>query len=515
MNTERIARRRRGPGSVALARGLAAGLAERWAAALAAAITARMAAVMAAALAVLSGGCAINPGTGNPTIVLSSVQGERKTGQEMHDKFLDEGQNYDDAELQAYVEKIGQRLVAHSDKPDLKFTFTVLDAPGINAFATPGGFIYVNRGLLAYLNSEAELAGVLGHEIAHVTARHHARRKTAGVTGKVLSGAAYVLTRSRAVYAASNMYGAELISGYGRDMELEADGLGAKYMYRAGYEPEALLDVIGVLKNQEQFMRVKARAAGKTGATYHGVYATHPRNDKRLRTVIRAAGTLDEGAYIESPEIPGEFRRVTDGVVWGESVGQRAEDRYYHNRLGFTFAPPEGWAVTASARAVVAAAADASAQLSVTLRRKNPDATPRAILEGSVRGELRAQQPLQGDGLKGYTAIATANGTSKRVAAIDLDPFTYLFEGEARDFAARDAQLLAIIQSFRAVHPREKSAAGGGRYVRYIQAPRGADMASLAARAGVADAESYLRLINDFYPRGEPRTGDWIKVIQY
>ena len=472
-------------------------------------------AALSAALAVAAGGCAINPNTGNPTIVLSSVKGERRTGREMHDKFMAEGQHYDDTELQAYVEKIGQRLVAHSDKPDLTFTFTVLDAPGINAFATPGGFIYVNRGLLAYLNSEAELAGVLAHEIAHVTARHHARRKTAGVTGRVLSSAAYVLTRSRAVYAASEMYGAELISGYGRDMELEADGLGAKYMYRAGYEPEALLDVIGVLKNQEQFMRVKARAAGRTGATYHGVYATHPRNDKRLQTVIRAAGDLDEGVYIESPEIPGEFRRVTDGVVWGQSVGgQRAEDRYYHNRLGFTFAQPEGWAVTSSAAAVLAAAADASAQLRVTLRRKTPEATPRAVLEGSVRGELSGAETLQGDELKGYTAIATANGTSKRVAAIDLGRFTYLFEGEARDFAASDAQLLAIIQSFRALHPREQSAAGGGRYVRYMQVPRGADMASLAAGAGVADAESYLRLINDFYPRGEPRTGDWIKVIR-
>jgi predicted Zn-dependent protease len=154
------------------------------------------------------------------------------------------------------------------------------------------------------------------------------------------------------------MYGAELISGYGRDMELEADGLGAEYMYKAGYDPEALLDVIGVLKNQEQFMRLKAREKGKSGTTYHGLYATHPRNDKRLQTVIRAANELDDGTYIESPEVPGEFRRVTDGLVWGESVGgQRADDRYYHNKLGFTFEQPEGWAWTSGAQAVVAACA--------------------------------------------------------------------------------------------------------------------------------------------------------------
>ena len=476
--------------------------------------TALLAATFATALALTTAGCTVNPATGSPTVVFSSSSGERETGQEMHDKFIAEGAAYDDPELQAYVNKIGQRLVAHSDMPNLEFTFTVLDAPEINAFATPGGFIYINRGLLAYLNSEAELAGVLGHEIAHVTARHHGRRKTAGVTSQVLSTTAYVLTGSSAVYEASNMYGAEVISGYGRDMELEADGLGAEYMYKAGYEPEALLDVIGVLKNQEQFMRVKAREAGKTGTTYHGLYATHPRNDKRLQTVIRAANELDDGTYIESPELPGEFRQVTDGVVWGESVeGQRADDRYYHNKLGFTFEQPEGWAVTSNAQAVVAAAPDNSVKLTVTLRRKNPDATPQAVLEGSARGELSSGEPLQQSGLDGYTAIASGNGSTKRLATIDMGNLTYLFVGEATDFAADDGQLLTMIQSFRPMHPKEKSSSDG-RYVRYIQVPRGADVASLAASVRVDDAESYLRLINDFYPRGEPRTGDWIKVIQ-
>jgi predicted Zn-dependent protease len=467
------------------------------------------------ALAALSAtGCAVNPATGSPTVVFSSAEGERETGQKMYDKFAAEGAFYDDPELQAYVDKIGQRLVAQSDMPDRKFTFAVIDAPEINAFATPGGFIYVNRGLIGYLNSEAELAGVIGHEIAHVTARHHGRRKTAGATSKVLSTTAYVLTGSSAVYEASNMYGAEVISGYGRDMELEADGLGAEYMYKAGYEPEALLDVIGVLKNQEQFMRLKAREAGKSGTTYHGLYATHPRNDKRLQTVIRAANELDDGSYIESPEEPGEFRRVTDGLVWGESVaGQRADDRYYHNKLGFTIEQPEGWAVTPSAQAVVAAAPDGSASVKITLRRKDASATPQGVLESSASGSLSNGEPLQQSGLDGYTAVASAGGVSKRLAIINLENLSYMFEGDAADFAAKDPELLRVIQSFRGMHPKEKSS-NNARYIRYIQVPRGADVASLASGVRVNDAEAQLRLINDFYPRGEPRTGDWIKVIQ-
>lgn len=458
--------------------------------------------------------CAVNPATGTPTVVMSSSSGERKVGQKMHDELIAEGQAYDDPELQAYVTKIGERLVAESDMPDLDFTFTVIDAPEINAFATPGGFVYVNRGLIAYLNTEAELAGVIGHEIAHVTARHHGRRKSAGITSKVLATTAYVFTGSSAIYEASSMYGAELISGYGRDMELEADGLGAEYMYKAGYEPEALLDVIGVLKNQEQFMRLKRRAAGKSGGSYHGLYASHPRNDKRLKTVIRAANELDDGTYIESPELPGEFRQVTDGLVWGESVaGQRADDRYYHNKLGFTFEQPEGWSVTSDSRSVVATAPDGSATLTVRLRRKDASATPQAVLESSASGALSEGEQLQQSGLDGYTAIASAGATQKRLATINLENLTYLFEGEANDFSTGDSALLAMIQSFRAMHPKEKSS-NNARYVRYIQVPRGADVSALASGVRIDDAEEQLRLINDFYPRGEPRIGDWIKTIQ-
>src|SRR5262245_45860144 len=109
------------------------------------------------------------------------------TGQKMHQEMLEQGASYADPKLQSYVNRVGQRLVAHSDKPGMSFTFTVVDSPDINAFALPGGYVYINRGLLAYLESEAELAGVLGHEIGHVTAGHHSSQQTAAVTNKVVA----------------------------------------------------------------------------------------------------------------------------------------------------------------------------------------------------------------------------------------------------------------------------------------------------------------------------------------
>ena len=474
--------------------------------------------ILALAAAVTGGllgtGCASNPATGGADIVVTTQGGEISIGEEMHQKMLEEGAAYDDPELQAYIDRVGQRLVANSDRPDLNFTFTVIDSPDINAFATPGGFIYINRGLLAYLDNEAELAAVLAHEIGHVTARHHGRRQTADITNKVLATTAYILTGSGDLADASSMYGAELISGYGRDMELEADGLGARYMHDSGYEVDALLEVIGVLKDQEQFQRVQAKSSGKPVKTYHGLYATHPRNDQRLQTVVRAAADLEPGQVLENPEQPGEFRRQMEGLVWGPSIqGQREENRFYHNKLAFTFEHPENWAVATGSKAIVASAPDTSASLTITIRRRDPSASPRSVLESTASGTLDKGVELEQAGLRGYSAIASSGGESRRLGVIDYNNLTYLFEGEATDFARADPDLLQMIGSFRPMHPRERET-GTPRYVHYIQVPRGATLASLAASMRTPEAEAQLRLLNGFYPRGEPRTGDWIKVIR-
>lgn len=458
----------------------------------------------------LAGGCADNPATGSPNVVVSTQGREVSVGEEMHQQIVADGAIYDDPELLAYVNGIGQRLVKASDTPDDVFTFTVIDSPDINAFATPGGFIYVNRGLLAYLDNEAELAGVLSHEIGHVTARHAARQQTANVTNKVIATTAYILTGSGDLADASTMYGTELVRGYGREHELEADGLGAKYMHNAGYDPDSLIEVIGVLKDQEQYQRVKAKSSGKKVASYHGLYATHPRNDQRLQTVIRTAGELTTGETVVDPEVPGEFRRQIDGLVWGPSVkGERDENRYYHNKLGFSFEHPPGWQVEAGAQEIVARAPDGDVTLTLTIRRRDQSSTPQKVLQSIAPAGLADGVELDQAGLKGYTAVSNAS----RLGAIDYGSLTYLFDGKADNFAAADPQLLAAIQSFRPMHPKERQT-GPGFYIHYIQVPRGATMASLAASVRIPDAEAQLRLLNGLYPTGEPRTGDWIKMIK-
>ncbi|MEH6582711.1 MAG: M48 family metalloprotease [Halioglobus sp.] len=471
-------------------------------------------ACLALAAASLLHGCASNPATGGADITIMGRSTEVSIGQEMHDQMMAEGADYKDPELQAYVKRVGQRLVDNSDTPDATFTFTIIDSPDINAFATPGGYVYINRGLMSYLDSEAELAGVLSHEIGHITARHSARQQTASITNQVLATTAYILTGSGDIADASTMYGTELLRGYGREHELEADGLGAEYMHKSGYDTDALLEVIGVLKDQEQYQRVKAKASGKKGSTYHGLYATHPRNDQRLQTVIGKAGELKLDEQLENPAIPGEFQRQMEGLVWGPSVQDtRAEDRYYHRKLAFTFKRPEQWTVQDGASAIVATADDGSASLTLTLRRRDSKTSPKQVIETATSGTLSIGKELDQAGLKGYTAVASNGSTARRVAAIDYKSYTYLLEGKASDFAADDAGLLAMIESFRPLHPKER-ATGAARYVHYIQVPRGATLETLAAGIRLPDAEAQLRLLNGLYPRGEPRTGDWIKVIR-
>jgi predicted Zn-dependent protease len=308
------------------------------------------------------------------------------------------------------------------------------------------------------------------------------------------------------------MAGTALVRGYGRDHELEADSLGARSMHKTGYDTDALLEVIGVLKDQEQFQRVKAKSSGKKVSSYHGLYATHPRNDARLQQVISTARDLDHD--IENPAKPGEFRQLMEGLVWGPSMqGLRSEDRYYHNKLGFTFARPEGWTVTANAKAIVATDSNSKASLTITIRKRDKASTPQNVLEKNTGGSLSIGSELEQSGLKGYTAVASNGSTSRRVAVIDFNSLSYLFEGQADDFAGSDPTLLEMVKSFRPSHPKEKKA-GSPAYVHYIQVPRGATLETLAAGIRIPDAEAQLRLMNGLYPRGEPRTGDWIKVIR-
>ena len=196
----------------------------------------------------------------------------------------------------------------------------MLDGDEVNAFALPGGYIYITRGILAYIQNEAELAAVLGHEIGHVTARHGVNQYTAAMAAQigagVLSAAAPQLGNPIG-QELINILGNALLSGYGREHELQADRLGAEYIARNNYDPEAVIGVVGILKNQEEFEKKRAAAENREPHVYHGVFASHPSADDRLQQAVAEAQKFKTGATTKVARE--DFLKQLDGTVFGDS----------------------------------------------------------------------------------------------------------------------------------------------------------------------------------------------------
>lgn len=265
-------------------------------------------AVVAISVSLMLAACSTNPVTGKKDFSLISKDQELAMGAEAHKSVLKQSKRLNNPRLQAYVNNIGQMLARKSHRNNIPYKFTVLEDPSVNAFALPGGYIYITTGLMAYLNSEGELAGVLGHEIGHVTARHGAQQQSAGVASAILL---QILSKKAGASATKSLgqLSTALIRGYGRDHELQADRLGAEYLARVGYSPQNMLDVIGVLKAQEEFSKYQARQEGRQPPSYHGVFSTHPSNDQRLKTVVNEARKIGT-AGTRSPNHNGYLRQI-------------------------------------------------------------------------------------------------------------------------------------------------------------------------------------------------------------
>ncbi len=246
--------------------------------------------------------CVVNPVTGKRNLGLVSEQQELQLGETNYVPTQQmQGGPYDvDPELTRYVQEVGQKVAAHADR-DLPYEFVVLNNPVPNAWALPGGKIAVNSGLLAELDSEAELAAVLGHEIVHAAARHSAQQVERGTLLQlgVLAAGIAASDEYADLALGAGMVGAQIInSKYGRDAELEADHYGMTYMVRAGYDPQAAVSL------QETFVRL---AEGRQSNWLEGLFASHPPSEERVRRNREHAGKLQAGGEIGRED----FQRVT------------------------------------------------------------------------------------------------------------------------------------------------------------------------------------------------------------
>lgn len=474
--------------------------------------------VVALSGALLLTHCAQNPVTGDKDFVLMSEQQEIQQGAQAHKEVLREYGRVDDKRLQAYVSRVGKRLAAKSHRPNLDWHFTVVDSPQVNAFALPGGYVYVTRGIMAYLNSEAELAGVVGHEIGHVTARHGVRQQSAATVvglGAILGSVLVPGLDSQAGSSLLQAIGQSLVAGYGREHELEADRLGAEYLARAGYNPQAMVEVIGVLKNQERYDIELAREEGREPRRYHGLFDTHPSNDARLQQVVGEANKYQVAKPLENREA---YLEVMDGVYFGDSPDQGVirHNALLHQKLGIAVQFPRGWRVQNQPERVVAVNPQGSAL--VELRAGPKNARPMDTLRKGLKLDPGAR--FESGSINGNPAAFAAGalqGKPVLAAAISHDGAQYLLAALARDAGAYNQnrnEMRAAINSFHSLTAEERKQAQP-HVIRVIEAGAGTSMAQLAARSPLGkSAEAQLRLMNDLYPAGEPRPGQMIKVVQ-
>ena len=469
-------------------------------------------------VALTAAGCAVNPATGGANLVLMTENKEKEIGLEEHEKVLASMPIYKDDVLQAYVERVGNDIAAVSHRPDLAYTFTIIDNPEINAFALPAGYVYVNRGLLTFMNSEAELAAVLAHEIAHITARHAVQQQARGGLAKTASTVGGIVT---AVATGSGYVGSQIsdiasiwaqsgLSGFGREDELEADSLGAEYIVNAGYDPAAMIEVITVLKNQEDFNR---KVAGKGGG-YHGLFATHPRNDKRLQEAIEEVATLGGNSITRTDNA--EFRSALDGLVVGQSAQSQRNDernRYYQSLLGYTLVFPPEWVVEETTTTATGAL-EGAGELKIEAQQLQDTLDPRLFIKDKLGiDNLQQSEALEQFRLVGHTGVTqSADGSIERIAVIYLGRRAMIFRGKA-DSDEADAAILESVRSFRAIQRGE----GGGveAKIRFVQASEFFDFSVVGQQSRIANyPEETLRLLNNYYPSGTPAPGAWVKLVE-
>jgi predicted Zn-dependent protease len=473
-------------------------------------------ALLAPALA----GCQLSPGTGESHFNFMSAEEESDIGRQTHPQIVQQfGGVYDNPALQAYVAGLGQRLARTTETPAADFRFTILNSDIVNAMAVPGGYVYVTRGLLALAANEAELAGVVGHELGHILARHSAQRYSRTMATNVATTILGAVIGVPGVADLAQLGAGAWLQAYSRENEFEADSLGVRYMSRGGWNAQAMVSMLGSLRNHA---RLEAMMAGRDPEQVDQSHfmSTHPRTADRVQAAIDAAltapatGTLGADTLLDR----------TDGMVFGDDPSQGfVRDRVFvHPSEGFRFEVPNGFRITNGERAVVAQHPNGATILFDGARAPAGDIDmlgyvtrtwlPKARLAGSER--------IQINGLAGATATTTGrSGQSNvdvRVVAVRFDGdsiYRFTFLTPPRQTAALGEEMRRATYSLRPLSADERREVQPWR-IKVIRAKAGDTVASLSARMVQAQwKEETFRLLNRLDDGDRIEPGRRLKLV--
>lgn len=384
--------------------------------------------VITAVLMVWAVSCAMNPVTHKREFMLLSSADELEMGKQTDPQILQTFGEYKDVALARYVNALGKKLGALSHQPDLDYSVKVLDSPVVNAFAVPGGYVYLTRGILAYMNDEAELAGVVAHEIGHIASRHSAQQYSRAQLAQLGLGLGSMFSETFRKYAGVAQAGVGLLFlSYSRDMERQADALGVEYSSKAGYNADHMANL---------FVALERLNPGEARSGLPGWFSTHPNPPDRIAAIKR-----DTQAWrAENPEYRFTVNRDVylkqiDGIVFDEDPRQGYVENniFYHPQLRFRFPVPAGWKVNNTASQVQMVNPEQNAAVLFAMA---PEKTPAAAADAFVKESRAAVIKRERTQVNGMAAqrmisdVTTEQGILRVVSYFILkDKTVYVFLG--------------------------------------------------------------------------------------
>jgi predicted Zn-dependent protease len=466
-------------------------------------------------------GCALNPATGRPELVLMSEQRELELGAREAEQVAQEMGIVSDPALESYVDAVGQRLARVSPRRELKYEFQVVNMPEPNAFALPGGHVYVSRGLLAIANDEDELANVVGHEVGHVAARHAATRETRALgvgilsaLGTLAAGAIAGGSAAQVVGQLGQLAGAGLIASYSRGQEREADLLGQRYAAAAGFDPQGMPRLLRTLEAE-----VELEQGGKRRPSF---FDSHPSTPERVADASARAGSL---TWTRVPPIAAtrrDFLRRLQGLLLGPdpAEGVLRGSRFLHPALGFALQFPEGWK-TQNSRAAVAALAPREDAI-LLLESQGPGADPRQAANAFVeknRLQLEQSGALRIGTLDAFRAQGVVD-TQSGSRGLDLTWIAYggtIYRlagiSTASAYRGYQAEFLAVARSFGPLGAADRESVTERR-LDFAEARAGETLAAFGARTGNAWSVKETAVANALAEDARLQAGQLVKIAR-
>ena len=474
------------------------------------------------AISFLFSGCATNPVTGKREIMLVSEGQELAMGQESDPAVVAQFGLYPDQKLQKYINTMGDRMGKISHRPELDYKFRVVDSPVINAFAVPGGYVYFTRGIMAHFNNEAQFAGVLGHEIGHVTARHSAKQQTNAILGQVGLMGAMIASPRLAQFGEQAMQGLQLLNlKFSRDDENQADELGVEYSTTIGYDAKQMADFFRTLQREQE------KAGGQAVPDF---LSTHPNPADRYEHVQQLAAE-----WQKKPATPAklavdrdQYLRLIEGIAYGADPRQGfvENNAFYHPELKFQFPVPQGWKHQNSPQQFQMADPAGKALMMLTL-------APGATLDEAAQGVVKQLSLQVGDTkrttVNSFPALAFVGQqvqqdqqTGRQVAGVQVLAYLIqdgktiyaLFGASApADFAAYAPTFTSTMEGFRRLTDASKLNRQPER-VRIRSVKRATSLAQALKANGVpADRYEELAILNGMQLTDQLSTGMLFKVV--